>query len=134
MLRAPGQPPATRGIYPSMHRGRPWSQRQIVGFGVPEDLEVTVVGDTLTIKGETKIEHEEKRESYLRQERRYGAFSRSVFIPIPIQADKAKASYEHGVLTVTITKVANGPIGDVEGYVVVSDETSTIRIPFWARY
>jgi methylmalonyl-CoA mutase N-terminal domain/subunit len=37
-LGFPGQPPMTRGIYPSMHRGQTWSQRQIVGFGVPEDF------------------------------------------------------------------------------------------------
>ncbi|MHA1152038.1 MAG: methylmalonyl-CoA mutase family protein [Alphaproteobacteria bacterium] len=36
-LGFPGQPPMTRGIYPSMHRGRSWSQRQLIGFGTPED-------------------------------------------------------------------------------------------------
>ena len=36
-LGFPGQPPLTRGIYPSMHRGRTWSQRQLIGFGTPED-------------------------------------------------------------------------------------------------
>jgi methylmalonyl-CoA mutase N-terminal domain/subunit len=36
-LGFPGQPPMTRGIYPSMHRGRTWSQRQLIGFGTPED-------------------------------------------------------------------------------------------------
>ncbi len=43
-----------------------------------EEIDVSVVGDTLTIKGETKMESEVKRECYLCQERRYGAFSRSV--------------------------------------------------------
>ncbi len=36
-LGQPGQPPYTRGIYPTMHRGRPWSRRQLVGLGLPED-------------------------------------------------------------------------------------------------
>ena len=36
-LGFPGQPPMTRGIYPTMHRGRTWSQRQLIGLGVPED-------------------------------------------------------------------------------------------------
>jgi methylmalonyl-CoA mutase N-terminal domain/subunit len=36
-LDFPGQGPMTRGIYPTMHRGRPWSQRQLIGLGVPED-------------------------------------------------------------------------------------------------
>ncbi len=37
-LGFPGQPPMTRGIYPTMHRGRTWSQRQLIGFGTPEDF------------------------------------------------------------------------------------------------
>ena len=36
-LGFPGQPPMTRGIYPTMHRGRVWTQRQLIGLGTPED-------------------------------------------------------------------------------------------------
>ena len=35
----PGQPPYTRGIYPTMHRGRTWTQRQLIGLGTPDDLQ-----------------------------------------------------------------------------------------------
>jgi len=71
----------------------------------PDDVEITIVGDTLTIKGEAKAEEEVKREDYLYQERRYGAFSRSVTLPSGLDTDKAEATFENGVLTLTIPKV-----------------------------
>ena len=70
----------------------------------PEDIDVTITGDTLTIKGEAKEEKEERRTDYIRQERRYGAFSRSVSLPAGLQTDKAKASFENGILTLSIPK------------------------------
>ncbi len=70
----------------------------------PEEIEISVTGDTLTIKGETKAEEEVKEENYLRHERRYGAFSREVALPTGLLADKAEADFEHGVLTITIPK------------------------------
>ena len=47
----------------------------------PEDVSIDITGDTLTIKGESEAEREIKREDYLYQERRYGAFSRAVILP-----------------------------------------------------
>lgn len=70
----------------------------------PEDVEITITGDTLTIKGETKTEEEVKRENYFRQERRHGTFSRTVTLPSNLQTDKAEATFEHGVLTLTVPK------------------------------
>ena len=61
-------------------------------------------GDTLTIKGETKATEEVKREDYLCQEHRYGTFSRSVGLPSGLQSDKAEATFENGVLTLTIPR------------------------------
>ena len=58
----------------------------------------------MTIKGESKAEQEVKREDYLYQERRYGAFSRSVVLPSGLKPDKAEATMENGVLTLTIPK------------------------------
>jgi len=58
----------------------------------------------LTIKGEHKAEQEIKKEGYLYQERRYGAFSRSVVLPGGLKPDKAEATMEDGVLTLTIPK------------------------------
>ena len=70
----------------------------------PEEVDVTITGDTLTIKGETKTEGEVKKENYFRKERSYGAFSRSILLPTSLQTDKAEASFENGVLTLTIPK------------------------------
>ena len=47
----------------------------------PEEVDITITGDTLTIKGEAKADEEVKREDYLYQEHRYGVFSRSVTLP-----------------------------------------------------
>lgn len=71
----------------------------------PEELEVTITGDLLTIKGEFKAEEKVEKANYLRQERRYGAFCRQVGLPSGINADKAQASFENGVLTLELPKV-----------------------------
>jgi len=78
--------------------------RTVVPGVKPEDLDVSVTGDTLTIKGETRAEEEVKEENYIRRERRYGSFCRSLAIPIPVVADKAEAEFENGVLTLTLPK------------------------------
>lgn len=67
-----------------------------------EDIDISVVGDTLTIKGETKEEKEVKEENVIRRERRFGSFSRSVALPTPVDTKKANASFEDGVLTLTL--------------------------------
>jgi len=70
----------------------------------PEDLDVSVVGDVLTIKGEKKEEKEEKQKSMYRVERRYGRFERSVQLPAEVNVDKASAQYKDGVLTISLPK------------------------------
>ena len=70
----------------------------------PEELDITIDGDILTIKGETQSEDKVEKASYIRQERRYGAFERSVQLPVALLAGKAQASVENGVLTLTIPK------------------------------
>ena len=71
----------------------------------PEDLDVSVHGDTLTIKGETKADEQKQDERYHLRERRYGVFSRSVTLPVPVKADAVEADYHNGVLTLTLPKV-----------------------------
>jgi HSP20 family protein len=71
----------------------------------PEDVSIDITGETLTIKGESKAEQEIKKEDYLYQERRYGAYSRSVVLPSGLKTDKAEATMEDGILTLTIPKV-----------------------------
>jgi len=70
----------------------------------PEEVDITITGDTLTIKGETKAEENIKREDYLYQEHRYGTLSRSVTLPRGLNTDKAKAGFDNGILTLTIPK------------------------------
>lgn len=73
-----------------------------------EDIHVSVVGDTLSIRGEKKTETEVKEEDYYRSERSYGSFYRSIPIPSNVNADKISASFEDGVLEVALPKSAKG--------------------------
>ena len=70
----------------------------------PEEVDISITGDTLTLKGEHKEENEVKEEDYFYKERRYGAFSRSVPLPVKVKSDKAEAAFENGVLTLTLPK------------------------------
>ncbi|MDO8137532.1 MAG: Hsp20/alpha crystallin family protein [Candidatus Brocadiales bacterium] len=70
----------------------------------PKDVDISVSGDTLTIKGEKREEKEEKGKSFYRMERCYGSFSRSIILPTSVEADKAKADYKNGVLEITLPK------------------------------
>ena len=70
----------------------------------PEDVEITITGDTLTIRGESKEESEVKEEDYIRKERRYGSFCRAVTLPSGLKSDKAEATFENGVLALRIPK------------------------------
>lgn len=69
-----------------------------------EEIEVSVTGDTLTVRAETKEEAEVKEENYLRRERRYGSYCRSVTLPGGLESDKAEADYSDGILTLTFPK------------------------------
>lgn len=69
-----------------------------------EELDITIVGESLTIKGEFKEEEDVEEENYIRRERRFGSFCRSVLLPTTVEADKATAEFEDGVLTLNIPK------------------------------
>jgi HSP20 family protein len=68
----------------------------------PEELEVTIKDNVLNIAGETRAEEEVKREDYIRRERRYGLFRRSVALPAEAEGDKAEATFEDGLVAVTV--------------------------------
>ena len=70
-----------------------------------EEIDVSVVGDTLTISEERKAESEVKDEDYYRCELCCGKFSRSMGLPAAVNAAKVEASYENGILEVTLPKV-----------------------------
>ena len=82
----------------------------------PEDIDVTVTGDLLTIKGEFKSEMEKKDEkrNYHRQERRYGSFSRQVTLPAGVNADACQADFDNGVLTLKLPKVEEARVKKVQ--------------------
>jgi len=69
-----------------------------------DDLDIQVTGDTLTIHGEVKEEKEEENAKYHMREHHYRSFSRSLSLPVTVQADKANAEMKNGVLTLTLPK------------------------------
>ena len=70
-----------------------------------EDIDIQFHGDTLTIKGERKLEQEGDR-GYHHRERYYGSFYRSFSFGVPVEAEKITASYKNGVLEVHVPKAA----------------------------
>jgi HSP20 family protein len=69
-----------------------------------EDVHIDVEADVLTVSGERKSEHEDKREGFVRVERSYGSFRRSLKLPEGVDADAVSASFDRGVLEVSIPK------------------------------
>lgn len=74
--------------------------------GIDEkDVDITVQDDVLTVRGEKKVERDEKNQRYCLTERSHGTFSRSITLPAEVQQDKIEASFKKGVLTVRLPKV-----------------------------
>jgi len=71
----------------------------------PEDIQITIVGQTLTVKGEVKAEEEVEERNYIQRERRWGTFCRSVTLPDNVNAEQTKAQFEDGILTLIVPKV-----------------------------
>ena len=70
----------------------------------PEDVQITVQGATVSIRGESRSEEEKKGERWHLRERRFGSFQRSLSLATPVNSDKAQATFEHGVLTLVLPK------------------------------
>lgn len=70
----------------------------------PKEIDISIQGDTLIIKGDKKEEKEEKGKNYYRMERRYGSFSRSVDLPTSVDTSKVTAECKNGVLEITMQK------------------------------
>jgi HSP20 family protein len=67
-----------------------------------KQIDLKVEGDTLILRGERKMESEDKKESYHRVERYYGSFTRRFRLPDTVDPDKISADYKNGILTVTL--------------------------------
>ena len=107
--------PAASATAPAL---RPWApvldihatkDDLVLSFELPgvtdKDVSLSITGDLLTLKGERMANRDVKDESVYHVERVYGKFERSVQLPIPVQAEKVKATYRDGVLEVRLPKV-----------------------------
>ena len=97
----------------------------------PEEVDITVLGDVLRIRGERRDDRQEEDQNgrWLIRERRFGAFERTIGLPTTVKADAATADFKDGVLTVTLPKAEEakprsirvrggagaGPVGQGEG-------------------
>ena len=70
----------------------------------PEDIQVSIEDNVLTIKGQTVKEVQDEGETYLMRERRTGSFHRALRLPDSVDPDKVEPRYEHGVLTISVPK------------------------------
>lgn len=70
----------------------------------PDQVQITVTGDVLTIRGEANDEEEKKDKAWHIREQRWGSFERSVALPTAVTSDKANADFENGILTITLPK------------------------------
>ena len=85
------------------HEGNIVLKAEIPGID-PKDVDVRVENNTLTLKGERKLDSEVKKENYHRVERSYGAFTRSFTLPNVVDTTNIKAEYKDGVLRVTLPR------------------------------
>lgn len=89
----------------------------------PKDVDISVEDDVLTIKGEFEQREEAQDENYLRRELRYGSFQRALRLPPTVDAEKAKAEFENGMLRLALPKKPEArtraikitPAGVIEG-------------------
>jgi len=98
----------------------------------PDDLEITYNNNTLIIRGEMKSEeeHGDKESQYHIRERRFGTFTRSIYLPTPIQSNKIQAEYNAGVLTLHLPKTEEVkpkriPIHTTGGHKTIEGSTKT---------
>lgn len=73
----------------------------------PDDIDISINNDMLTIRGKREAQKKIKNEDYLYRECYWGSFSRSIILPIEVEADKIEATLENGVLTVVLPKAKN---------------------------
>jgi HSP20 family protein len=108
--------PFHRAEWPATWRGMPALDMYDVNGSVaiefalpgvrPEEVNITVTGNTLTVKGEHKAKEEIEEKDYYRHEFAYGVFSRTVELPTYVDTEKVEAKFEDGLLKLIVPKVA----------------------------
>src|SRR5271155_5112480 len=102
--------------------------------GIDEkDIDVRVENNTLTVHGERKIEKEEKEENYRRVERQYGSFTRTFTLPTTVDTENVAATYDKGVLKITLPKKAEAKPKQIKvnvgGVPAASEKTIESKAP-----
>lgn len=78
---------------------------ELVAAGAtPDDVELSILGDTLRISASVKDREAREGETWLVRERRFGTFERSVTLPAAVKADEATAEFDHGILRITLPR------------------------------
>ncbi len=85
----------------------------IAGIDV-ENLDISLSGDMVSIRGERKMEPKESEVDYLYQECFWGKFSRTIILPCEVQADKVKASLKKGILTIRLPKAEKNKVKKIK--------------------
>ena len=69
-----------------------------------DEVQINITGEVLTLKGEVRHEEDKKEKAWHIHEQRWGSFERSLVLPTEVVADKTKAEFENGILTITLPK------------------------------
>jgi len=80
----------------------------------PKEIDISMSGNVLTIKGERKHEREEKKENFHMVERSSGSFSRSIQLPAEVKAEKIQATYKDGILSISMPKTKAEAVKKIE--------------------
>jgi HSP20 family protein len=78
--------------------------RAVVPGFLPENVQISVTGDVLTIRGELKREENQRDRAWHIREHRLGSFERSIALPVRVVSNQASAEFENGILTITLPK------------------------------
>ncbi len=78
-----------------------------------KDIKIDVRDNVLEISAQRKIEKEEKEDGFLRHERRFSQFYRAIRLPAPVDKSKAKASFNNGVLEITLPKTKKAEVSEI---------------------
>jgi len=80
----------------------------------PEDIDISVTNDMITIKGKRELDEEIKSNDYFYQECYWGSFSRSIILPMEIDADRVSASLKNGILTIRLPKIDKNKVKKIK--------------------